>query len=341
MRRKPGSSSPIALLVVWSLLTLGADALIFHGVVRDLWAMGYPQVTGTITDSAVKVSRGKSTTYRLDVRYTYAVNGQRFTGNRHRYSSRGVSDQDEVEAQARRYAVGAEVPVFHAPDAPADSVLEPGITGGDLFLMLFLLPFNVVMVGLMVMAFTRREETAEVRPEQREGRLHVSLNDTSPALAGAYGAAGTAFATIFLVGIPTGFNPSVPVALLAWAAIVAAGVYAVRWKRGRMASGHYDLVLDPSARRLSLPAIGDRPARLDVRWDEVQSITVETHTRKTSKGGTQLSYRPTLLLSVGEPSRRRQVLVDWSDPDRAEVLVAWLRARVKPRGSDSDVSLSA
>lgn len=342
MRRKPGSSFPLPFVVLWSLLTLGADGVILQGIVRDVWALGWPSVTGTLTDSSIQESRGKSTTYRLAVRYTYAVDGRSFNGDRYSFSSHGVSDRDEVEEQARRYAAGTRVTVFHAPGDPATSLLEPGLSGGDLFLMMFLLPFNLVMAAAVASRFQRQEEVPLVNPERREGgRLHVTINDTSPALAGFLGAGGAAFAGIFIVGVPAGFSPSLPVAVVAWAAVVAAGLYAMRWKRARLASGHYELVLDPRARRLSLPALLDRKERRDIAWDEVQDITVETHTRKTSRGGTQLSYRPTLVLTGGGPSRRQEALVDWSDLDRAEALVAWLRSQVKPPGPDADVSLSA
>jgi hypothetical protein len=262
-------------------------------------------------------------------------------GNRHRHASRAVSNRGEVEALARRYAVGTPVTVFHSPDDPARSLLEPGVTGGDLFLMMFLLPFNLVMVGTAVSMLRRREEPPLVSPERRQGgRLCVSLNDTSPVLAAGYGAGGSALACGFIVGIPSGFNPSLPGALLTWAVVVGASVYALLWKRARLASGHYELVLDPRARRLSLPALLDRKERRDLAWDEVQDITVETHTRRTSKGP-QTTYRPTLLLTGGAPSRRQEALVDWSDLDRAEALVAWLRSQVKPPGPDADASLSA
>lgn len=128
--------------------------------------------------------------------------------------------------------------MFHAPGDPSRAVLEPGVGGGDLFMLLFLLPFHLVLVGLSVSALTRKESSSAVRLEQRAGRLYVTLNDTSPALVGTYGAGLSILECIFLVGVPTRFNPSLPVVVLAWAVILVVSLFAVGWKRARLASGH-------------------------------------------------------------------------------------------------------
>ncbi|NMO21456.1 DUF3592 domain-containing protein [Pyxidicoccus fallax] len=338
MLRKFGT---LALVFFWALFTLGADVLILQDPARDLLALGWPSVTGTITHSSVRELRGKGTTYHLDVRYTYDVGGQHFQGVRYRHFNRGLPDRGEVEERARRYAVGTEVPVFHSPGDPSRAVLEPGVTGGDLFMLMVLLPFNLVLVGITLSPLRRKAPGGTVSPEQRAGRLYVTLDDTSPVVAGAYGAGYTTLACIVLVGIPTRFHPSLPLVALAWAAILLVSLFAAGWKRSRLASGHYELVVDPRARRLSLPAILDRKERRDVAWDDIRDITVETHTQTSSRGGTQTSYRPTLVLAAGDPERRQEALVDWADADRAAALADWLRARLKPRGRDADASLSA
>jgi hypothetical protein len=328
MLRILGASVSLVFLLIWSSITLVADGFTLHGIVKSLRATTWPEAPGTITHSSVSASRGsKSTTYGLAVRYSYSVDGRPYEGHQHRFSSWSSSDRGVTEALVERYPVGSSVTVFHAPDA-TDSVLEPGINGGDLFLLLFLLPFNLVMVGLALGALRgKRPEDTEVVPVQKEGRLHVALNAISPKLAGAFGAGGMGFASMFIVGIPTAFNPPLPVALLTWGAVAAAGVYAFRWTRARVVSGHYDLVVDARARRLSLPAISGRNARLDVAWDEVQAVTVEPHQQKTGKG-TRTTYRPSLELP-GNDGPRREVIIDVSDAERAEALAAWLRSQLR------------
>jgi hypothetical protein len=322
----------LIFMLVWAVITLGADAFVLHGIGQSLRAAAWPRAAGTIIGSSVKEVRGnKGTTYRLSVRYTYEVDGQPYQGSRHRFTAWNTSSLDAAEALVERYPAGARVTVFHAPDA-SDSVLETGLSGGDLFLLLFLFPFNLVLVGTVLAALGKqKQDSSVVKAEQRSGRLHVLLNDTPPKLAGALGAGGTCFAALLLVGIPTDFAPRLPAAILAWAAVAAAGVYATRWMRAREASGHYDLVLMPRARRLSLPAIAGRKERLDVAWDEVQAITVETHVEKTGRGS-RTTYRPTLSLT-GDGRPRQTIVMDVSDEDRAEALAAWLRAQLKPDAS--------
>ncbi|MFP2926968.1 DUF3592 domain-containing protein [Pyxidicoccus sp. 3LG] len=340
MHRKSGRSFSLAFLLVWSLIVLLADGFILYGIMQGLRATTWPEAMGTITHSSVSTSRGsKSTTYKLAVRYSYSVDGRLHEGDRHRFSGWSSSSSGAAEALVRRYPVGSSVTVFHAPDA-TDSVLERGITGGDLFLLLFLLPFNLVMVGLSLDALRgRRPEDTAVSPVQKEGRLHVALNVTSPKLAGAYGAGGAGFAALLVVGIPTDFDPPLPVALITWGAVAAAGVYARWWMQARVTSGHYDLVLDSRARRLSLPAISGRSARLEVAWDEVQAVMVETHQVKTS-GRVRKTYRPTLELT-GEDGPRRELIVDVLEPERAEAVAAWLRSQLKPGRPGGAATLSA
>jgi hypothetical protein len=341
MLRKTGPSCLFALLLVfWSLITLTVDGFVVHGIVKGLRATAWPEAPGTITHSSVSASRGsKSTTYKLAVQYSYSVDGRPYEGHQHRFSSWSTSNSGPAEALVRRYPVGSPVTVFHAPDG-TDSVLEPGIHGGDLLVLLFLMPFNLVMVGLALGGFRgRRPEDTAVVPVQKEGRLHVAFNDISPKLAGALGVGGASFASVFLVGIPTGFDPPLPVALVTWGAVVAAGVYAFRWTRARVESGHYDLVLDSRARRLSLPAISGRNARLEVAWDEVHAVTVEPHQQKTGKG-TRTTYRPTLEFP-GDDGPRREVIVDVSDAERAEAVAAWLRSQLKLGRAGRATALSA
>ncbi|WP_164007327.1 DUF3592 domain-containing protein [Pyxidicoccus trucidator] len=326
MRLKSGS--PLFFVLLWSVVALGADAFVLLSIARGLRTATWPEAPGTILDSSVKAHRGsKGTTYRLSVRYSYSVDGQSYEGTRHRHAIWSTTNSKVIGAQLQRYPAGAQVTVSHSPDA-TDSVLEPGASGVDIFLLLILFPFNVVLLATTRAALrsTRPEEVA-VAAVQRSGRLHVVLNDTPPKLAGAYGAGGAAIAAVFGVGIPVGFDPRLSVALFSWAAVAAAGMAAAGWMRARVDSGHYDLVLSPRARRLSLPASSGRKERLDVQWDEVQAITVVPHEETTSRG-VRTTYRPTLVLT-GEVQPRQVVVFDEPDEGRAEALAAWLRAQLK------------
>jgi hypothetical protein len=64
--------------------------------------------------------------YSPKVRYRYQVNSKILEGDTVTY--RGFStDRDTVEAYVKKYHEDATVSVYYDPDAPANSVLEPGV----------------------------------------------------------------------------------------------------------------------------------------------------------------------------------------------------------------------
>jgi hypothetical protein len=64
--------------------------------------------------------------YRPELRYTYRVGDQSFTGSRVDVQEVEVSSEERVRKIVDRYARGAKVTVHYDPSNPSQSVLEPG-----------------------------------------------------------------------------------------------------------------------------------------------------------------------------------------------------------------------
>jgi hypothetical protein len=52
-----------------------------------------------------------------------------------------------VEHIVRNYAQGRETTVYYNPTDPAESLLQPGVDGSDLLLLLFLAPWNLMVAA--------------------------------------------------------------------------------------------------------------------------------------------------------------------------------------------------
>lgn len=324
---------PLLFLLFWSALTLLFDGVIVHGITRQLLALSYAETTGTITASKVtESSDGDGSTYGFEVRYTYEVNGQKYVGDRYRYSQWRASNSSTVREVAQRHRKGTTVPVFYASDEPEEAVLLRGIQGFDLFMLLFMTPFNLVMIGGWYGRVRgRKQEDDLVGAFTRGGRLHVRLEKTGVVDIGLKTAGLCSFVAVFVVGIPTGFNPSLPTILLTWGALIVLSVFSA-WKHGaKLEAGEYDVIVDQETRRLSLPVGANRKERLDVPWNQVSSISVEPHTTKDSEGNSHTSWRPTVVLNAPDGVQRSEVLVGWNDEVRATALVEWLKARLRHR----------
>jgi Protein of unknown function (DUF3592) len=324
----------LLFLLFWSALTLMFDGRILQDFAHQSLATRYPRASGTITHSRVVQHRGnKGSTYGFEVRYAYEVEGRGYEGTRYRYGSWNPSDREVADDAARRFPVGASVSVFHHPETPADAVLLPGVQGHDVFMLLFMSPFNLVMLAgwyAVLYVLRSKEEDDGVGAFTRDGRVHVRLEGMSARAAGLVAFGVASVVALFAVGLVTSFNPSLPTAVLTWGAVIAVGVFFARRQRAKLDAGDYDLILDEMNQRLSLPAVLDREERLEVPWSQVKSVIVEARTKKDKDGDHPMTvWCPTLVLTTPQGEDRNEALVEWEEENKATLLVKWLRARLR------------
>lgn len=93
----------------------------------------WPKVTGRVTASAVRsITTGSgeyvSTHHIPEVGFTYTVAGQDYVGSRIAFRDlRGM--KRSARKLVNKYPAGAAIEVSYDPQAPQDSVLEPGSAG--------------------------------------------------------------------------------------------------------------------------------------------------------------------------------------------------------------------
>jgi len=117
-------------------------------------SQGWPSTQGQVTDSHVSRSVSTdsdgdtSTSFSARVEYTYQIGGQVYTGHNIAFGfNPSYSNQSKAQADAARYPVGSQVPVYYDPSKPSDAVLERQSSGSNVGMILGII-FIVIGVCL-------------------------------------------------------------------------------------------------------------------------------------------------------------------------------------------------
>lgn len=328
--RVTSSAGLLLFLLLWGGMTGLVDVLHGADMVRQEQAARWPIVQGTVIRSEVEAVRSKGIKYVPKVVYTYSVDGQPYEGSRYRFSAFRSEKPGYAEEVVARYPVGARVPVYYRPGQPSETLLQPGVASVDLFLLMFLLPFNLVAVwlGALVLQAWKPEPPLLSTFFREDGSECVTLGEPW-MITWVCLAMGLSALTCAVLGAATGaYSAPLPVGLGAWGVIIACGVAAGLWSRARRKSGHYDLRLHTQARSLSLPPFSRRRHRLEVRWRDVRSLQVETRVRQ-HKGRQVVRYLLTLELSTADGGVRQEDIASFQRQEQAEALAHWLRTHLK------------
>ncbi|MCR4413558.1 MAG: DUF3592 domain-containing protein, partial [Thermoguttaceae bacterium] len=326
-----GAGCLCVFALFWSGMTLGFDVLIAQNAFRQIQALGHSKVMGSVTHSEVEtVFDDEGPTYRPKIRYKYLVGGKEYLGDRYRYD-RWSSGGDWAHRIVAANPVGSQVEVYHAPADPSDAVLAVGVDGMDLYLAMFVLPFNVVMLGFWFAIgqavrhrlFPPVAGGAKVLDDGRYVRVRLSL--WSPLFSGVAVAGGLAFAGAFVIGFAFGGGPPLLIMLVAWAVILGGGASASLFCRRRLIGGHSDLVIDCFGRAIVLPRTLARQVDLVIPVEKIMAIELESVEKRRAKGCTSRTYVPTVVFTDNDGLQRREGIVEWPFEARAEGLVAWLR----------------
>jgi len=319
--------------VIWTGMVLLFDGFMGHGLYQQYESQNFPSVTGTITHSEVTSHRGSKggTSYTAVIEYSFAVGDRKLVGNKIRFGLASAS-YASASALVGAYPVGAAVPVYYNPANPAEALLSPGVKGSDFMGLLFMTPFNMVMLGLWLWVggwlrehlFRPVAGGVQIITDGMVTRLR--LPQFPAAGWGLAATGGLGFISIFIVGFSTNMEPAMPVALSALAAVYGAGLGVYLWQRQKINTGIDDLIINEASRTLELPLTFGRKARITANVTDIASLFVERIEHRSSKGGISYTYAPTLQLRGAEPGAQK--IADWSDQLKAEEFTSWLRARL-------------
>ncbi len=329
-------------ILFWSSITLGFDGVLLYGIGMQLWSYTYAETEGTILKSDVDSdSSGDDTTYDLDINYQYVVDGRVFRGDKYRHQS--VNTQgDWATPIAKQFPVDSRRSVFYNRARPDQAVLLRGIEGADLYLALFLTPFNMIMLAGWAVAYytvfprPKLAETGGVRVRDDGVTVRAFVPDQSALFVAALAIGGTSFVMIFLVGCLTGMRPTMPVMIGAWGVILGTAIWFGGQRYARDRAGHSDLVIDRFGQRLTLPVTHGRKEPLDVPFSAVERITVKEERKIDSEGDATYVYA--VMLRERGHSATEQRIFDSSEQDKAQQFLTWFRTTL---GVAPDVQPSA
>jgi len=334
MPRRPSSSDriPWFFTIFWALGTLTFDAVLAYTTLMNVRAMSYVETLGIITVSKVdRIDDSDGDSFRPHIEYDYFVGDDEYHGTRRRYGELGVGGSGadrSVRDIARRYRVGEQVPVFYNADRPAEAVLEYGIGGMDLFMALFLTPFNVVMLALCA-GSARTEKTnldadnplaGMIRESARGWRVTLKRGGFLVAFFAVL--AALAFVMIFVVGFGIGLPPSVTSMAVVWSIVLA----------GALASGVWTcaspprITVDDLERTLRLAAFPGRKP-FSVAADRITKLATRNRRRPTKSVPQQ--YEVVVEYSDEADDTQRKTVGTGLPHGQAVALEAWLREKLR------------
>ncbi|MCR9294298.1 MAG: DUF3592 domain-containing protein [bacterium] len=138
---------PVLFCLLFVAVGLAVMAVGVRHAVQARKTLEWPTTSGRVLQAGVRSEQIKSrddqrrerrsTYYYADVEYEYEVEGKRYVGTRITFSEGQSGSAADAQATVGRYPTGTQVKVAYDPDAPEQSVLEPGKWGNAGWLLLF------------------------------------------------------------------------------------------------------------------------------------------------------------------------------------------------------------
>ncbi|MFH1731032.1 MAG: DUF3592 domain-containing protein, partial [Planctomycetota bacterium] len=140
-------------------------AMFLRPMMKIEHAKGWPEVPCTVISSRVQSHEGDdSTTYSVDIFYSYTFDGHEYKSNRYSFMTASSSGYEGKKAVIVAHPKGRKTVCYVNPDDPAEAVLERGYTADMWF---GLIPLVFVAVGAGGIFFTVRSHLRKKAKAER------------------------------------------------------------------------------------------------------------------------------------------------------------------------------
>jgi hypothetical protein len=304
------------------------------------------------TNGVILVSRVDSgtdsdgdTTYSAHITYRYTVDGTAYEGTGMGFGdwTMSGSSRSGTSEEVDAHPAGTSHTIYYEESDPQNSALSPESEPIWAVPLLLLTPFNMALLILWSAAINivrRRWWIARQleRPDVESappgcdllsdgGYLRLRASNVSPLLAGLIGAGVTGFlctfagaALVLVAGV--GAQPI----LIGFVALLVIGA-GLPWyfRKRRLDSGVYDLVIDPKARSFAWD--GGDPSGPNARaFDAVRRVEVEKKVISSRSSDGSNSTKTDYVVRVDETSGGGTAIYTFSnEPTKADAVALWLR----------------
>lgn len=317
----------------WTCIVGGIDVQAGRCLVRQLYSSTFRAAPGNVIESRVDRQCGRrGTTYRLVIAYSYQVKGRDYIGRQWNYTALASSDH-WAHKVARAHRPGTPIGVFFDPRNPSEAVIEPGLTGTEPLVLMFLIPFNLIMVGswALLIRCLRVDDwrtASGVRVTDDGHVLRVRLPQWSPLLTSAALLFIGCILAALLIALVSGCHPPLWFPAIVWVVILLTTAVICAVMLRQLRNGRSDLVLDRFRGSLELPATHGRKVKHIVATAQIVSIEAEVERRSGGKKSVSPNYFTTLGWVDDADTLHTARLMRWGTPTEAEDFTAWLRQQV-------------
>lgn len=314
---------------MWSIGTLVFDGMLVYGVFSGLQALTFPSTQGTITVSNIesKTDSDGDNSFVAVVEYDYQVDGKKLHGDRLHAMNMGGLHSSAREA-IRRFPQGKQVSVYYHPAHPEQAVLERGIQPEHLFMAMFMMPFNLVLLGSIAFAYRwLKPATPDHLPygaflRDRGLESELRIYGLTPLMAtGIVLLAGT-FAGIFVVALSGKWLPFSVLVYGQWILTLLAAVAFFYRQLGRATV----LRLDRYQESLAIFRRGNPLAEVTIPQSQLHDVRLNEKVTIDSEGDESVQVTPHLIFRDANGELQNVILAEGWTRDPAERLARWLKA---------------
>ncbi|HSI85490.1 MAG TPA: DUF3592 domain-containing protein [Candidatus Methylacidiphilales bacterium] len=331
------SATGYAVLTIFGLLWISfmcfADWMVLTNMAKQAMSYTYVPVTARVVSSSVETrSTDEGNTYSPKIEYTYQYNNISHTGSVVRFSALTTGDSNSRDAKefVRQRPEGAEITAWVDASRPYNAVLERGLRGSDLFVLLFFVPFNMVSLAFLWMFrelwLTRNSALAGIGLEETAHgfRVEVSRKNVFLCFIGTLGITGFIgiFAVLLIGG--KGFNPSVNLMAGTWTVILCLTLYSVLHTAWSNYSGIYDLEVDTLHGTLIVPSSTQSYTRRTYSLQDPMAIVLRRVEKSDSESSTTTYYIEFSL----QDADQRVLITEMQVSDAAKAFAEWLSKKL-------------
>ena len=354
-----GGGFGILWLLFWSAITCAFDGVWLWMLATQALTWTYAATEGTVLESRIEQAKDSDgdTTFDAKIAYEYAAGGRKHRGETIRHlEMRMNGGRQQAQESVQRFPVGKRVTVYFDPDRPAKSVLERDLRGGDFFLPLFMMPFNVIMLGGWYAVFgswRKRGKPAGIQVRDDGLTVTARIYDVTPLAAAVVAVMASSFVLIFVCGFGMLVLPVDWLVPAAWCIVLGSAIIA--WSRFRQPTTTFEY--DHFSSRVSITksdgqshafktddviAVGreldpeevecvDEDDEEDEEDDDDDGEPDEQQAEDSE--ATIGNHHPTITYRDSSGQEQTVALAKWSSGDSVTWLVQWLKEtlRLKPQ----------